>query len=88
MRSKIDQPFRKRDAKASARREINSLACLSVFDGQKCLGFLLPRGRQGVEAYDVNNVSLGIYRDQKSAADAVSGAAATASMRRQVEATK
>lgn len=44
----------------------------SVYDGTTCIGFLLPRGRQGVEAFDCNTRSLGLYPDLKSAADAVS----------------
>jgi hypothetical protein len=48
---------------------------LSVYDGTRCLGFLLPRGKLGVEAYDRDDKSLGVFPNQKSAADAVSGAA-------------
>jgi hypothetical protein len=36
-----------------------------------CIGHLFLRGRSGVEAFDANTVSLGIYPDQKSAADAL-----------------
>jgi hypothetical protein len=46
-----------------------------VYDGRQCLGHLLLRGKLGVEAFDRNDVSLGIYPDQRSAADAVSEAA-------------
>ena len=48
---------------------------LSLYDGQTHLGFLLPRGRLGVEAYDRDDKSLGIFPNQKAAADAVSEAA-------------
>jgi hypothetical protein len=48
---------------------------LAVYDGQRCLGHLLLRGRQGVEAFDVNDRSIGIFQNQKAAADAVSEAA-------------
>jgi hypothetical protein len=51
---------------------------LSVYSGRTCIGFLLPRGRQGAEAFDANNVSLGLYSDLRSAADAVSAAAGLA----------
>ena len=44
---------------------------LSVYAGQRCLGFLLSR-RDGVEAFDIDDRSLGIFPDQKSAADAIS----------------
>jgi hypothetical protein len=47
---------------------------LSVCEGQTCIGFLLSRGRAGVEAFNADNKSLGIFPDQKSAADAVSRA--------------
>jgi hypothetical protein len=47
---------------------------LSVYDGQLCLGHLLPRGKAGVEAYDRADRSLGIFPTQKAAADAVSAA--------------
>ena len=45
---------------------------LSVYVGQLCIGFVMPRGRAGVEAFDANARSLGIFLDQRSAADAVS----------------
>jgi hypothetical protein len=45
---------------------------LSVYDGQVCVGHLLPRGKTGVEAFDRDDKSLGIYPDQKAAAGAVS----------------
>jgi hypothetical protein len=32
----------------------------------------MPRGRQGVEAYDADDVSLGIFPTVKAAADAIS----------------
>jgi hypothetical protein len=53
----------------------NDSALLAVYSGQVCLGFLLPR-RDGVEAYDADDCLLGTFPDQKSAADAVSEAAA------------
>jgi hypothetical protein len=40
-----------------------------------CIGFLLLRGRQGVEAFDQNTVSLGLFPVQKTAADACYAAA-------------
>jgi hypothetical protein len=40
-----------------------------------CIGHLFLRGRSGVEAYDANTVSLGLYPDQQSAADALTVAA-------------
>jgi hypothetical protein len=32
----------------------------------------MPRGRQGVEAFDANERSLGIYPDRRTAAAAIS----------------
>jgi hypothetical protein len=52
-----------------------AMQALAVFDGQTCIGHLLSRGKAGFEAYDRDDRSLGIYPDQKSAADAISEAA-------------
>src|SRR5262245_16533487 len=43
----------------------------SVYDGRTCIGFLLGRGKLGVEAFDAAEQSLGTFPDQKSAARAV-----------------
>jgi hypothetical protein len=51
----------------------------TVYDGKRALGFLLPRGRAGVAAFDIEERSLGVFPDQKAAADAVSRAAQAAS---------
>lgn len=45
---------------------------LVVYSGRTCLGHILSRGREGYEAYDINDASLGIFSDQDAAADAVS----------------
>ena len=58
-----------------AARDVDLLACLGVYDGQDCIGYLLPRDEQGVEAYGADDASLGLYPTQKKAADAVSAAA-------------
>jgi hypothetical protein len=42
--------------------------------GTRCVGFLLSRGRD-VEAFDRNTRSLGLYPNQRTAADAVCEAA-------------
>ena len=34
-----------------------------IFAGQRCIGFLLNAGPPGVEAYDRNEKSLGIFAD-------------------------
>jgi hypothetical protein len=41
---------------------------LSVYDGRECIGHLMLRGRSGVEAFDSNGHSLGLFPDQQSAA--------------------
>ena len=41
-------------------RDVVSLACLGVYDGSVCVGYL-----QGVEAYGADDASLGLYPNQK-----------------------
>jgi hypothetical protein len=48
------------------------MSALAIYSGQVCLGHILPRGKAGVEAFDADDKSLGIFPDQKAAADAVS----------------
>jgi hypothetical protein len=48
---------------------------LSVYDGQTCIGHLLPRNKLGTEAYDQTDRSIGIYPSQRLAADALTRAA-------------
>jgi hypothetical protein len=47
----------------------------AVCDGRTCIGHLLLRGKVGVEAVDVNDRSLGLFPDTKTAAAAVSARA-------------
>jgi hypothetical protein len=50
--------------------------CLvSVYDGQRCLGFILARGKSGFEAFDSSDVSLGLHAHMQAAADAISAGA-------------
>jgi hypothetical protein len=65
-----------RDRDATSQRDATQYL-LSVYDGRRCLGFLLSRrdGVNGVEAYDADDRLLGTFPDQKSAADAISEAA-------------
>jgi hypothetical protein len=44
---------------------------LSIYEGQRCIGFLLNRGRTGWEAFDADEVSLGIFPTQQAASDAI-----------------
>lgn len=48
---------------------------LSVYAGQECVGFLFPRGRGAIEAFDANDHSLGIFTSQAAAADVICKAA-------------
>jgi hypothetical protein len=45
---------------------------LSVYDGRTCVGFLLPRGKGGVEASDAHTKSLGLFPSQGAAVAAIS----------------
>jgi hypothetical protein len=47
-------------------------AMISVYAGQRCIGFVIARGKDGHEAFDRDEHSLGIYRTMKLAAGAVS----------------
>jgi hypothetical protein len=49
-----------------------------VIAGTACVGFLLRRGREGVEAFDRDERSLGIFPDPIEAAAAVEKSAAPA----------
>jgi hypothetical protein len=44
---------------------------ISVYSGRICLGFIIERGREGFEAYDQQERSLGFFKTQKDAAAAV-----------------
>jgi len=57
-----------------ARSTPKSPTRLAVYDGRQFVGFLLTRNPLGVEAFDINEHSLGIFPDLKTAADAVSRA--------------
>jgi hypothetical protein len=47
----------------------------AIYVGQQCLGFIYSHGRLGIEAFDSDTRSLGLYADRKAAADAVAKAA-------------
>jgi hypothetical protein len=48
-----------------------SRSMLSVYDGQRCVGFFLPRGPDGCEAYDAGGTSIGLFPTQEAAAAAL-----------------
>jgi hypothetical protein len=43
-----------------------------VYDGRDCLGFILSRGKAGFEAFTRDEQSLGTFKTQREAADAIS----------------
>jgi len=49
---------------------------LSVCDGTECLGFILSRGKQGHEAFDREQKSLGVFTTVAAAADVVAKSSA------------
>jgi hypothetical protein len=44
---------------------------VSVYDGQRCLGHIISRGRDGHEAFDLDDKSVGIFPTQREAAAAL-----------------
>ena len=64
---------RRSDPRGSDRTQatLDEPTCLSIYDGQRCVGHLILRGRQGVEAFDADDRSLGIFPDQKAAVAAI-----------------
>jgi hypothetical protein len=42
-----------------------------VYDGRDCLGFILTRGKLGFEAFTRDEHSLGMFKTQREAADAI-----------------
>jgi hypothetical protein len=47
---------------------------VAVYSGQRCAGHLISRGKAGVEAFDREDRSLGVFADVISAANAVTAA--------------
>ena len=43
-----------------------------VYDGRDCLGFILARGKLGFEAFTRDERTLGMFKTQREAADAIS----------------
>jgi hypothetical protein len=50
---------------------IAETALLTVFDGRSSIGFLMRRGKAGVEGFDINEHSVGLFPDEDKAASAV-----------------
>jgi hypothetical protein len=51
----------------------------AVYDGRTCIGFLLPRGKIGIEAFDADQHSLGVFPTIKAAVAAFPTTKGTAS---------
>lgn len=43
----------------------------AVYDGQRCVGFILNRGPQGFEAFDADEQSMGCFPTAQEAARAI-----------------
>jgi hypothetical protein len=48
-----------------------------VFAHGRCVGMILSRGRQGVEAFNKDDRSIGLFPDQDTAARALAAGAST-----------
>jgi len=57
----------------TARRSTDTPMMMTVTTGRTTLGFILRRGDNVFEAFDRAERSLGVFEDQRSAADAISG---------------
>jgi hypothetical protein len=44
---------------------------VSIYDGQRCLGFILARGKTGFEAFAADEQSLGLFQSQEGAVAAL-----------------
>jgi hypothetical protein len=49
----------------------SSSPLLSIYDGQLCVGFVFARGKQGFEAFDTDQHSLGTFASHREAATAI-----------------
>jgi len=56
----------------------SSSPMVSIYDGQRCCGWVFARGRQGFEAFTAAQQSLGIFATQREAATAIMREAAAA----------
>jgi hypothetical protein len=42
-----------------------------VYDGRRCLGHIIARGKTGFEAFDSDDKSLGLFASQREAAQTI-----------------
>jgi hypothetical protein len=47
-----------------------------VYDGRRCLGHIIARGKAGFEAFDADDRSVGLFPSQRAAASAITQAGA------------
>jgi hypothetical protein len=52
-------------------RETSPCPMVSVYDGERCVGFVISRGKEGFEAFDIYDISIGTFTTMAAAADAV-----------------
>jgi hypothetical protein len=55
----------------SSKSHAASATMVFVYDGRRCIGFVLNRGRRGFEAFDCDERSLGVFETQAAAAAAI-----------------
>jgi hypothetical protein len=60
--------------RSQAKSSEAAFQAMAVYDGQRCIGFLRPRGKSGFAAFNANDRALGTFATVKAAADAVSKA--------------
>jgi hypothetical protein len=55
----------------SARSSDKSSATMSVYDGRRCIGFIIAHGRTSHESFDVDQHSVGLFSHERDAAAAL-----------------
>jgi hypothetical protein len=48
-----------------------SWSWLAVYNGTRCVGHVIARGKRGYEAFDVDDRSVGLFPTAQEAADAL-----------------
>jgi hypothetical protein len=56
----------------------NVTALCSVYDGQRCVGFVLERGRRGYESFTADEQSLGLFETRDAAINKITNGARNA----------
>ena len=55
----------------------DTLSWIAVYSGRECRGHILSRGRTGVEAFDADDKSLGVFPNQAAAINAITSRVAS-----------